>query len=164
MNQVKKRKLSAIEAIKYNCNPYLEIEDLWQALYKSFNSAQHWQVSVLLLEEIPNKFTTEQLSFLKEEFISSINKYSNDSTPESDKLSWRYFKIIVKNWLCLNNVINIANAYIDLGYQLSHFKMSTSVIIPKSNKALYDTPKLFRPIILLNILGKLIKKAISKKL
>ena len=42
--------------------------------------------------------------------------------------------------------------------------MSTSVIIPKSNKVLYDTPKIFRPIVLLNILGKLIKKAISKML
>ena len=96
--------------------------------------------------------------------MSSINKYSNDLTPGPDKLSWRHFKVIVKNWLCLNNVINIANAYIDLGYQLLHFKMSTSIIIPKPNKALYDTPKMFRSIVLLNILGKLIKKAISKRL
>ena len=52
MNWVKKRKLPAIEAIKYNGHLYLKIEDLWQALHKLFNSAQHWQVDVLLLEEI----------------------------------------------------------------------------------------------------------------
>ena len=56
------------------------------------------------------------------------------------------------------------NSCIDLGYWSSHFKKSTSIIIPKPNKPLYDTPKTFCPIILLNILGKLIEKAISSKL
>ena len=41
MNWVKKRKLPAIEAIKYNGRLYIEIKDLWQALYELFNSAQH---------------------------------------------------------------------------------------------------------------------------
>jgi len=39
-----------------------------------------------------------------------------------------------------------------------------SIIIPKPNKALYNTSKIFRPIILLNMLGKLIEKVISKRL
>ena len=42
--------------------------------------------------------------------------------------------------------------------------MSMSIIIPKPNKALYNTSKIFRPIILLNMLGKLIEKVISKRL
>jgi len=36
--------------------------------------------------------------------------------------------------------------------------------IPKPNKASYDLSKIFQPIILLNILGKLIKKVIRKRL
>ena len=45
-----------------------------------------------------------------------------------------------------------------------YFKTSTSIIIPKPNKASHNTPKTFRPIVLLNILGKLIEKVISNKL
>ena len=50
INWVKKCKLPAIKAIKYNGRPYLEIEDLWQALYESFNTAQNWQVDTSILK------------------------------------------------------------------------------------------------------------------
>ena len=49
-------------------------------------------------------------------------------------------------------------------FWLSHFKKSTTVVIPKSNKASYDSPKSFRLIVLLNTLEKLIKKVISERL
>ncbi|KAJ3558029.1 hypothetical protein NP233_g11592 [Leucocoprinus birnbaumii] len=51
-----------------------------------------------------------------------------------------------------------------VGYWLSHFKESISVIIPKLGKPTYSTPKSFRPIALLNTLGKLIEKMISTHL
>jgi len=38
------------------------------------------------------------------------------------------------------------------------------IIISKSNKESYDSPKSFRSIVLFNTLGKLIKKVISKHL
>jgi len=53
---------------------------------------------------------------------------------------------------------------IDLGHWPSHFKTSMTIIIPKPNKELYDSPNSFRPIILLNTLGKLIEKVIGKHL
>jgi hypothetical protein len=37
------------------------------------------------------------------------------------------------------------------------------VIIPKPNKPSYSTPKAFRPIVLLNTLGKLVEKMISNR-
>jgi len=36
------------------------------------------------------------------------------------------------------------------------------VVIPKLDKPAYNTPKVFRPIVLLNTLGKLIKKMIAR--
>lgn len=39
-----------------------------------------------------------------------------------------------------------------------------SVIIPKLDKPAYDIPKIFRPIVLLNTLSKLIKKMIARQL
>ena len=38
------------------------------------------------------------------------------------------------------------------------------VVIPKPNKKLYDSPKSFRPIVLFNTVGKLIKKVIRERL
>jgi len=35
------KKLSVVEAIKYNGNLCLKIEDLWQALHEMFNLAQY---------------------------------------------------------------------------------------------------------------------------
>ena len=39
-----------------------------------------------------------------------------------------------------------------------------SIIIPKPNKKLYNSPKFFKPIILFNTIGKLIKKVIGNRL
>ena len=40
MNWINKHKLLAIEVVKYNSQPCLEINDLWHALHLSFNTAQ----------------------------------------------------------------------------------------------------------------------------
>ena len=79
-----------------------------------------------------------------------------------DKLSWRHLKKIVKNKECIDKLINITNACIDLSYWPSHFKTLTTVIIPKPNKASYDSTKSFCPIVLLNTTGKLFEKMIGE--
>ena len=53
---------------------------------------------------------------------------------------------------------------INLGHWPNYFKCSSTVIIPKPNKLVYDHLKSFHPIILLNTLGKLIEKVITKRL
>ena len=73
-------------------------------------------------------------------------------------------KLIVKDKMCLKNIINIANMCFEVGYQPFHFKSSTIIVIPKPNKPFYNSPKSFRPIVLLNTLGKLIEKVIGDRL
>jgi len=104
------------------------------------------------------------MPFSKEEFKSSIIKCNNSLTPSSNKLSWRHLKFIINNSSCFKNFINIANTCINLGHWPSHFKTSSSIIISKPYKALYGSPKMFRPIVLLNTLSKLIEKVIGKRL
>ena len=58
INQVKKYKLSAIEAIQYKGQPCLELDDLQQALHLLFNSAQYYQINMDLLEKLLSKLTT----------------------------------------------------------------------------------------------------------
>ena len=92
-----------------------------------------------------------------------IGSTNSSSTSGPDKLSWNYLKTVLKHDVCLTNIIKIANTYIDLGYWPNHFKILMMVIIPKPNKSSYDSPKSFRPIVLLNMLGKLIEKVIRER-
>ena len=89
---------------------------------------------------------------------------NNSSAPGPDKLIWSHIKIIIRDKNCLSKLIDIANACIDLGYWPSHSKSSTMVIIPKPNKTVYDLPKLYQPIVLLNTIGKIFEKIIRDHL
>ena len=102
------------------------------------------------------------LLYLNPNFKSLFTLLSYNTGP--DKLLWRHLKHILKDKLCLKSIIKIANACINIGYWLTYFKTLTTIIILKPNKSPYDLPKSFRPIVLLNMLCKLIKKVISDRL
>ena len=99
-----------------------------------------------------------------ESYVSNREKCSLSSTPGPDHISWRHLKSLITNDRCLLKIVQITNACIDLEFWPSHFKSSNRVVIPKPNKNNYNSPKSFRPIILLNTMGKLIEKAISNRL
>ena len=162
MNWVKKCKLSVIEAIQYKRRLYIELEDLWKALHNSFNSTQVREVDLNILDKIPDKTTTVWNLFSKKELIDAIEKCNNLSAPDLDKLIWRYIKSIIRNNDCICKFIDIANAYIELGYWPSHFKTSIIVIILKPNKAMFNSLKSYCPIILLNTIEKLFEKMIGE--
>jgi len=109
----------------------------------SFNTVQNCQINLDLLEEVSSKLVTNWSSFLEEEFVSAISKCNNLSIGGPDKLSWKYLKRCVKDVTFLRKLIAIANTCIELGHWPSHFKVSTSIIIPKLNKKLYDFLKTF---------------------
>ena len=129
-------------------------------LHKSFNSTQSHQFNTSLLEEILFKEVMTWASFSKEELLHAIKKCNNSSSSRPDKLSWRY----LKNNNCISKLIDIINTCIELDHWPNHFKMSTTVIIPKPNKFSYNSPKSFCPIVLFNTLGKLFKKMIGERL
>jgi len=162
MNWINKRKLPTIEFIKYNNHQCLKIDDLWNALHSTFNIALYHQVDVDILDEITDKPILSWPTFSKEEFRLVLANCNNSSTPGPDKLSWSHLKTIFKDDDCLNVITSIANACIEIGYWSSHFKRSTTVVISKPNKKSYDSPKAFRPIILLNTISKLIEKVIGE--
>jgi len=100
--------------------------------------------------------------FTKQELINTIEKCNNSSAPGLDKLIWNHIKSIIRNKDCIFKLIDIANACIDLGHWPSHFKTSTMIVISKPNKSAYDSPKLYRPIVLLNTIRKLFEKMIGE--
>ena len=100
--------------------------------------------------------------FSKNELINVIEKCNNLSAPGPDKLMWSHIKSIIRNddWIC--KFIDITNTCIELGHWPSHFKTSITVVIPKPNKTTFDSPKSYRPIVLLNIIRKLFEKIIGE--
>ena len=102
--------------------------------------------------------------FSKKEIIDAIEKCNNSSALGLDKLTWSHLKSIIRSKDCICKFINIANACINLGHWPFHFKTSTTISIPKPNKARFDSPKLYCPIVLFNIIGKLFKKMIGEQL
>ena len=105
-------------AFDSNINSYLyiELDDLWQALYISFNSAYNWQVNIDILDKIQNKLAPEWNLFSKEEFKIAISKYNNLLASGLDKILWRLLKQIINVESCLTFIININNTYINLEY------------------------------------------------
>ena len=129
-----------------------------------FNMALHRQVDTSILNEIDHKPSQVWMPFSRYEFKSAIHKCSDNSAPGPDKMTWHHWKLIFKDSDCLSKIINIANACINLGHWPKYFKISTTVIIPKPSKPLYNNPKAFHPIVLLNTLGKLIEKVIAERI
>ena len=129
-----------------------------------FNYVIHCQVNVDILNEIENKATSSWKLFSKHKFRKAISMCNNSLASSSDKLTWHHLKTVLKQESCLTNIINIVNTYINLSHWLNYFKCSLTVIIPKLNKLVYDHPKSFCPIVLLNTLGKLIEKVIAERL
>ena len=116
MNWINNCKLPAIEMIKYNGNPCLELNDLWQALHSSFNSAQFRNIDESILNEVETFSLSSWPNFSEEEFNYVIVNCNNLSASRHDKLLWGHIKCIIKDKLCLKNIISIANACIELGY------------------------------------------------
>jgi len=58
MSWVNKCKLPAIETIKYNGQLCLELDNLWQALHSSFNTAQHQSVDNNVLDKLGSYVTS----------------------------------------------------------------------------------------------------------
>jgi len=86
------------------------LEDLWNALHKSFNSAQEREVNTHFLDEIPDKSTIEWKSFSRNEIIDTIEKYDNSLALGPDKLTYSHIKSIIRDKDCIDKFIDITNA------------------------------------------------------
>ena len=153
--------MPAIKSILYENRPCNTLPDLWHALYNSYNSAMNRPVDIRFLNKIPQVTFIKWLAFSKQEFRDAIAKCSSSSALGPDHISWRHLKTLFSSNLCLEKIVNVADACINLEFWPSHFKVANTVIIPKLNKESYSTPKFFCSIVLLNTTGKLIEKVIS---
>jgi len=164
MSWVKQYKLPAVEAIRFQGQPCNDLPDLWSVLHQSYNVAADCSIDLSVLDEVPSQATHSWVPFSMLEMQEALKAYSNVSAPGPNHITWWHLKLILANNTCAIGILSLANACLSLRHWPRHFKESVSVIIPKPGKPAYDTPKAFRPIVLLNMLGKLIEKMIMRQL
>ncbi|KAF7779125.1 hypothetical protein Agabi119p4_3470 [Agaricus bisporus var. burnettii] len=166
MPWTRERKMPAVEAILdsegNSCNTE---EKLFETLHNTYNAADNREVDVSsMYREIEEFEEREWVKFSVQEFHDALKNCAKNTAPGPDHVSWRLWKRFATDDKVCQFVTKIANACFDTGYWPQHFKQSISVIIPKPGKPSYDKAKSFRPIVLLNTMGKLIEKMIARRL
>jgi hypothetical protein len=160
-------KLPATEAILNDqgesCN---DTDMLSNTLHSTYNSASNCNVNLDCMTVGLNKLPERGWNpFSRQELLDALKSCAKNTAPGPDHISWRLLKRFIKFELGVGELITkVADASIDLGHWPDHFKRSVSVIIPKPGKPSYNKAKSFRPIVLLNTMGKLIEKMIARRL
>ncbi|CAA7263696.1 unnamed protein product [Cyclocybe aegerita] len=164
MEWVKQRKLPPCEAICNGDQPCHDMDDLWDALHGTYNSASGREYDASVLDELPDEPVCEWADFSEHELLCALKGCSNSSAPGPDHVTWVHLKELLKDKHVLALFIVLANACLQVGHWPHIFKESLSVIVLKPNKPSYAVPKAFRLIVLLITFGKLIEKMIANRI
>lgn len=140
-------------------------DDLCQAFQQQFTPANPRPADPGLLDEIPQQPERDFKPISTFEITEQLQTTSNTSVPGPDHLSWFWLKRVVEdNAEVLLFLRPFYNACVQHGVFPAIFKRSCTVVIPKPNKSDYSKAKAYRPIVLLNCLGKLLEKVIARRL
>ena len=96
------------------------------------------------------------------EVIKAITYPAADKAPGVLGIPNRFLRCVAPH--IIDSLTRLFQAYFDLGYHLRFFKEANTVILKKPNKPDYSEPKAYRPIALLDTLGKVLEIVISKRL
>ncbi|KAF8641265.1 hypothetical protein AX14_009972, partial [Amanita brunnescens Koide BX004] len=145
--------------------PIPDVETLFDTMHEHFSTspaADH--VSWSAIDSIPQRPTRSFPLISLKEIWDALRPTSNSSAPGPDHVTWRHVKLALSFPDTDIAVRRIFNNVCLTGTWPQHFKESESVIIPKPNKPDYSIPKAYRPIALLNTLGKLLTKILANRL
>ena len=104
MSWIWKKKLLPTNIIKYNGTPCNTLDDLWNALHSSYNSAHYHQVNHEVLREVQQVPVQSWDKFTVQEFQDALRKCNNSSTPchellNSSKLIFIFFFFFSFNYV-----------------------------------------------------------------
>jgi hypothetical protein len=165
MDWVSPQKTPPVEAISYQGVPCTSLDQLWNALHSTFNSALDRPIDLSILgDKWESPSIRAWVPYSAAEMSDALTGTSNRSAPGPDHITWHHLKRIVRDGYASRLFLWLANTCLQSGHWPVKFKASTTVFIPKLGKPLYDTPKSFCPIVLLNTLGKMLEKMLSNRL
>ncbi|KAF8646356.1 hypothetical protein AX14_009083 [Amanita brunnescens Koide BX004] len=133
-------------------------------MHRHFSNAESRDVSETFLANIPQLATRDWAPISHKEILDMVILTSNTSAPGPDNLSWHHIKQIIDVDGVLDSICLLFNNICITGDWPPWFSESTSVIIPKPKKTDYTIPKAYRPIALLNTMGKLLTKIIAHRM
>ena len=148
-----------------NGQPISDVETLFDTMHGHFNkSAATDHISWSAIDDIPQQPVRSFPLISLKEIWDALRPTKNSSAPGPDHVTWRHLKLAISLPETDAALARLFNNICREGTWPTYFKDSASVIIPKPNKPDYTVPKAYRPIALLNTLGKLLTKILANRL
>ncbi|KAF8664623.1 hypothetical protein AX14_006712 [Amanita brunnescens Koide BX004] len=142
-----------------------DVATLFDTMHSHFStSPAESDISWEAIHSIPEHEVRSFPPISQKEIWDALRPTSNSSAPGPDHVTWRHIKLALTFPDTDVALAALFNKVCFTGTWPSHFKESVSVIIPKPNKPDYSIPKAYRPIALLNTLGKLLTKILANHL
>nr|XP_036581842.1 zinc knuckle [Colletotrichum truncatum]KAF6790285.1 zinc knuckle [Colletotrichum truncatum] len=117
------------------------------------------------LEDIQNATYRDQITLppiSENEVEEAIKKTAPRKAPGPDGITNRALQI-AKPWIS-PHLARAFNQSLRIGYCPQHFRKSTTIVLRKPGKDNYTVPKAYRPIALLNTVGKIMDAIIAERL
>jgi ribonuclease HI len=134
--------------------------DKAQTLANALLHRQQPQVDTTALSPDPNP--EPWVPITKGEIARVLQGTGDNKTPGPSLIDGRTLKLA---WPHINeSITTLFNAIVDTGHHPSPWKDSTTVILKKPNKPDYANPRAYRPIALLDVLGKILEGVIAKRI
>jgi hypothetical protein len=135
-------KCNALREALFPAPPPAQLDDIDNYVYKP--SQGNWEV------------------ISESEVHETILTVPPDKAPGDDELPNRVLKVVAD--LLAPLLAHLFNTSLRLGHCPEHFKVSISVVIKKMGKSDYSAPKSYRPIALMNTLGKIMDAILAKRI
>ena len=156
------RKTANIPALRDSeGNMHYDHHEMADMLAERFFAPDKGPIPTRFEDDLEDKEERPHKEFGMEELERLLKETSNSSAPGSSGIGWHLVK---RAWPVIDEVLtSVYNACLNLGYHPSRWKEATVVVIPKPDKPDYSVTKAHRPISLLEMLSKLLEKAIAKR-
>ncbi|KAF8669057.1 hypothetical protein AX14_006068 [Amanita brunnescens Koide BX004] len=151
--------------IKDGDAPVTSMPALFDLMHRHFSSASsRAPPSDTFLDSLPQLPMRDWPRISTQEIGDMLKLTSNCSAPGPDSITWHHLKQIFDMEGVAEAITLFFNNICEFGVWPSWFKESVSVIIPKPKKTDYTVPKAYRPIALLNTMGKLLTKVLANRM
>ena len=119
------------------------------------------------LSDIEQRFYPMQIDFpeiTKKEVAKAIRRALLDKAPGPDGILNKVWYELLNVPIFLEKVTTLFNISVKTGHNSRHFQISTTVALRKAAPRDYCLPKSYRPVVLLNILGKILELIIVTRI
>jgi hypothetical protein len=118
------------------------------------------QVNLTDLE--PHQEPAEWVAITEAEIAAVLHHMGKEKAPGPSLIDARTLQI---GWPLLKSYITqLFNVVMDTGYHPQHWRQSITAILKKPHKPDYSSPQAYRPIALLDVIGKVLEGVISCRL